>query len=64
MQNYVFILDTNKQPLNPVPPARARELLAKGKTVMHIVFSLTATKVASRFPLRNRIFALLALEVF
>ena len=34
MQNYVFIIDQNKQPLNPVPPARARELLAKGKAAV------------------------------
>ena len=31
MQNYVFVIDQNKQPLNPVPPARARELLNKQK---------------------------------
>ena len=31
MPNYVFIVDTNKQPLNPIPPARARELLSKEK---------------------------------
>lgn len=27
MPNDVFVLDTNKQPLNPIPPARARELV-------------------------------------
>ena len=27
MQNYVFLIDQNKQPLNPIPPARARKLL-------------------------------------
>ena len=34
MQNYVFVIDTNKQPLNPIPPARARELLSKGKAAV------------------------------
>lgn len=31
MENYVFVIDTNKKPLNPVHPARARELLTQGK---------------------------------
>ncbi|WP_335219094.1 hypothetical protein [Nostoc sp.] len=26
MQNYVFVIDQNKQPLNPIAPKRAREL--------------------------------------
>ena len=34
MQNYVFVIDQNKQPLNPVPPARARELLNKQKAAV------------------------------
>ena len=41
MQNYVFIIDTNKQPLNPVPPARARELLSKGKASVYRRFPFT-----------------------
>lgn len=31
MENFVFVIDTNKKPLNPVHPARARELLTQGK---------------------------------
>ena len=31
---YVFVIDQNKQPLNPVPPARARELLNKQKAAV------------------------------
>lgn len=31
MQNYVFVVDTNKQPLEPCHPARARQLLRDGK---------------------------------
>ena len=34
MQNYVFVIDQNKQPLNLVPPARARELLKKQKAAV------------------------------
>lgn len=34
MQNYVFVIDTNFQPLNPVSPKRARELLTKGKAAV------------------------------
>jgi 5-methylcytosine-specific restriction endonuclease McrA len=41
MQNYVFVIDTNKQPLNPVAPARARELLTKGKAAVFRVFPFT-----------------------
>ena len=31
MNNYVFVIDTNKQPLKPCTPKRARELQQKGK---------------------------------
>ena len=34
MNNYVFIIDTNKQPLKPTTPKRARELLNKGKAAV------------------------------
>jgi 5-methylcytosine-specific restriction endonuclease McrA len=34
MSNFVFILDTNKQPLNPVPPGQARRLLKQGKAAV------------------------------
>lgn len=34
MQNRAFVLDTNKQPLSPCHPARARELLRKGKAAV------------------------------
>jgi 5-methylcytosine-specific restriction endonuclease McrA len=32
--NYVLVLDTEKRPLSPCPPARARELLKKGKAAI------------------------------
>ena len=34
MQNYVFVVDTNKKQLNPVSPSRARKLLNKGKVAI------------------------------
>ncbi len=34
MENFVFVIDTNKKPLNPVHPARARELLTQGKAAV------------------------------
>jgi hypothetical protein len=30
----VFVLDTNKQPLNPIYPGRARMLLSQGKAAV------------------------------
>lgn len=41
MQNYVFLIDTNKQSLNPIPPARARNLLSKGKAAVFRLFPFT-----------------------
>jgi 5-methylcytosine-specific restriction endonuclease McrA len=41
MQNYVFVLDTNKQPLNPVSPARVRELLTKQKAAVFRMYPFT-----------------------
>ncbi len=34
MQNYVFVIDAERKPLNPISPARARELLTKQKAVV------------------------------
>ncbi|MDJ0621036.1 MAG: RNA-guided endonuclease IscB [Calothrix sp. MO_192.B10] len=41
MQNYVFVIDTNKQPLNPVTPKRARELLTKRKAAVFRMYPFT-----------------------
>ncbi|MDJ0732764.1 MAG: RNA-guided endonuclease IscB [Nostocaceae cyanobacterium] len=41
MQNYVFVLDTNKQPLNPITPRRARELLTKQKAAVFRMYPFT-----------------------
>jgi 5-methylcytosine-specific restriction endonuclease McrA len=34
MQNFVFVLDTTKKPLNPVHPGQARKLLKQGKAAV------------------------------
>ncbi|MDC0831925.1 RNA-guided endonuclease IscB [Geitlerinema sp. CS-897] len=39
--NYVFVLDTKRQPLAPCHPARARELLAKGKAAVYRRYPFT-----------------------
>ncbi|MFB6276592.1 MAG: RRXRR domain-containing protein, partial [Halothece sp.] len=31
MSNYVFVLDKNKQPLDPTHPAKARKMLKAGR---------------------------------
>ena len=41
MQNYVFLIDTNKQQLNPVTPKQARRLLEKGKAAVHRMYPFT-----------------------
>lgn len=41
MQNYVFVLDTNKQPQNPVRPAEARLLLSQGKAAVYRRYPFT-----------------------
>jgi 5-methylcytosine-specific restriction endonuclease McrA len=34
MSNFVFVLDSNKQPLDPVPPGQARRLLKQGQAAV------------------------------
>ncbi|NEO91960.1 MAG: HNH endonuclease [Moorea sp. SIO3G5] len=41
MQNYVFVIDTNKQPLNPISPKKARRLLEKGKAAVFRMYPFT-----------------------
>ncbi|WP_424102433.1 RNA-guided endonuclease IscB [Moorena producens] len=41
MQNYVFVIDTNKQPLNPISPKKARRLLDKGKAAVFRMYPFT-----------------------
>jgi hypothetical protein len=39
--SYVFVLDTNKEPLHPVHPARARTLLSRGKAAVYRRYPFT-----------------------
>lgn len=41
MSNFVFVLDTNKQALNPVPPGQARRLLGQGKASVYRRYPFT-----------------------
>ena len=41
MQNYVFVIDTNKQALNPIAPKKARRLLDKGKAAVYRMYPFT-----------------------
>jgi len=39
--NYVFVVDTNKQPLNPVHPGWARKLLSSGRAAVYRRYPFT-----------------------
>jgi 5-methylcytosine-specific restriction endonuclease McrA len=41
MSNHVFLIDTNKTPLNPVHPAQARKLLDSGKAALFQCYPFT-----------------------
>ncbi|MDJ0797741.1 MAG: RNA-guided endonuclease IscB [Calothrix sp. MO_167.B12] len=41
MQNYVFVVDLNKQPLNPIKPKQARRLLTLGKAAVLRMYPFT-----------------------
>lgn len=47
--NFVFVLDTNKRPLSPCRPARARELLRKGRAAVfrHYPFTIILKRVVA-----------------
>ena len=58
--SYVFALDTNKQPLNPVHPGWARKLLSSGRAVVYkrypfTIILNTAVQDAEVQPLRLKI---------
>ena len=58
--SYVFVLDTNKQPLNPVHPGWARKLLSSGRAAVykHYPFTIilkSAVQDAEVQPLRLKI---------
>ena len=41
MQNYVFVIDADKRPLNPTSPKKARRLLDKGKAAVLRMYPFT-----------------------
>ncbi|MFB2919952.1 MULTISPECIES: RNA-guided endonuclease IscB [Aerosakkonema] len=48
MSNFVFVIDTNKRPINPVHPAQARLWLTQGKAAVYRRFPFTiVVKTAS-----------------
>ncbi len=52
MQNYVFVIDTNFQALNPISPKKARKLLDKGKAAVFRMYPFTIIlKTAIEHPL-------------
>jgi len=58
--NKVFLVDTNKQPLNPISPGQARKLLEKGRAAVFRTYAFTlilkpAIKNPTIFPLTLKI---------
>ncbi|BAY65025.1 HNH endonuclease [Calothrix brevissima NIES-22] len=51
MSNFVFVLDTNKQPLNLIPPGEARRLLTQGKAAVYRRYPFT---IILKFSIANR----------
>jgi 5-methylcytosine-specific restriction endonuclease McrA len=41
MSNFVFLIDANKTPMNPIHPAQARELMEKGKVAVFRMYPFT-----------------------
>ena len=41
MSNFVFLIDANKTPMNPIHPAHARELMENGKAAVFRMFPFT-----------------------
>jgi 5-methylcytosine-specific restriction endonuclease McrA len=41
MSNFIFLIDANKTPMNPIHPAHARELMEKGKAAIFRRFPFT-----------------------
>ena len=60
MSNFVFLIDANKMPMNPIHPAHARELMEKGKAAVfrRFPFTLIMKRVVNKivtYPLSLRI---------
>ncbi|HBK62668.1 MAG TPA: HNH endonuclease, partial [Cyanobacteria bacterium UBA11166] len=41
MSNFIFVLDTNYQQLNPIPPGQARRLLKQGQAAIYRHYPFT-----------------------
>jgi 5-methylcytosine-specific restriction endonuclease McrA len=41
MSNFVFLIDSNKAPMNPIHPAHARDLMEKGKAAIFRMYPFT-----------------------
>lgn len=41
MSNFIFLIDANKTPMNPIHPAHARELMFKGKAAVFRMYPFT-----------------------
>lgn len=48
LMSKVFVIDTNKRPLNPIHPAQARQLLRNGKAAVYLRFPFTLILKESR----------------
>jgi hypothetical protein len=48
MSNFVFVLDTDKQPLEPIHPGLARQLLKGGKAAIYRKYPFTLILKESR----------------
>jgi RRXRR protein len=48
MSNFVFVIDTNKTPLDPVPPGQARRLLSQGKAAVYRRYPFTIIVTGNR----------------
>ena len=62
MSNYVFVIDTEKRPLNPIHPGQARLLLNQGKAAVFRRYPFTLIS-RQAFPLGSKETDLPASEV-
>jgi hypothetical protein len=60
MSNFVFVIDTNKRPLNPVHPGLARLLLTQRKAAVFrhfpftIILKTASAEITQAYPVKNR----------
>ncbi|MDJ0717482.1 MAG: RRXRR domain-containing protein [Prochloraceae cyanobacterium] len=57
MSNFVFVLDTNKQPLAPCTPGMARSLLKAGKAAVfrQYPFTIILKKVVDKHEVKSSV---------